>query len=59
MTALFSPNSKNGSKQQRIPLRLSAICSSESIGLVVFLNEGSPTLVVPPPNKMIGLCPCF
>ena len=36
-----------------------SIIFSLKIALVLSLPEGSPILVVPPPNRTIGLCPCF
>ena len=36
-----------------------SISFSSKIFLVLSLPDGSPILVVPPPSKTIGLCPCF
>ncbi len=38
---------------------LAAICAGESIGRSAARNEGSPTLVVPPPIRVIGRWPVF
>ena len=35
------------------------ISFSDRILRVLSLPDGSPILVVPPPNNTIGLCPCF
>ena len=40
-------------------LILFSIFFSESIFLVSSFPDGSPILVVPPPKRTIGLCPCF
>ena len=42
-----------------IPEILPSICASLSKGLSSALNEGSPTLVVPPPMSVIGWPPVF
>ena len=52
-------NIKNIQNVFKIFLIFFSICASDKIFLVSSLPDGSPILVVPPPNKTIGLCPCF
>ena len=54
-----SLQSKNFLRIFSIFLIFFSISFSLNIVLVLSLPEGSPILVVPPPNNTIGLCPCF
>ena len=50
---------KNFFKILSIFLEFFSISSSLKIFRVLSLPDGSPILVVPPPNNTIGWCPCF
>ena len=54
-----SPKLRNLVNTWRMPSRLWAICSTESILRDSSLNDGSPILVVPPPISAMGLWPVF